>query len=1473
MFNGGPRSRWFSRDSAYILQDDLHIPTLTVRETIYFAACCKLREGTSKEAINQRVQELLEITGLHVVQDTIVGDPSRKGISGGQLKRLSIAVEIVSLPKTIFLDEPTSGLDSTIAMDVMAAIRRIADQNRTCISTIHQPSTAVYEMFDTIVLLCHGHLIYFGPAKEVVQHFTNGPLAYYYIPGQNPAEFILEVSEGVITPIDTTNTNGNGMTNIVPTQEQFVKKYTDSVYYTAPILTSATPIDPAVQVVHNYQSGRLHATTKWTQFKMLLWRDGLSILRDVDAFYAMLGKSVVVGLLIGVVFYRQGVTTLPLFDPYGVPYAEVQNISALLFFGMMHSMITNVEAIPHICSKNNIFRREVDSFAYSVSPYWLTAMISHLPLQFVGYVIFVTITFFLCRFKQTFDYFIYYAIAVFLANVCSYNFALLLGATVKREGSALVAFPLIFLFFSTFAGYPILIPDVPPFWSWAPTINFVRWCYQGLMVNQWYDYDHDPNANGSVLALYDFQNWNKYASYGILLAMFALTSTLAYVAMRPPARQLNWFPSSEEMGMKYRRRRGGGRGGGGDDDADGGGRVYRFSSFLENSLGLPFSYSFSFTSPSQDPPTMTRHHQSEAKLRLEAEAEANDDDVLRVVSEKKSAVNPLHLPLRLTSSRGKASTTTPSPLTDALLDAAASATDQGSRSNPMRSTSLASSSYVPPSAAAASDVLPRTTTSELSGYVPPQNSIQNPSFSASTTTITPRNTNDPSLKASTMSLRQHSRRRLVPSSSKSLHGNSGGTANSNGQGDDNGGGVVGFALTFRDLYYHVPVTGPTGGASTASPSTSPTKPTTTTTTTTPAAAVSSLTILKGVSGCTKPGEICALMGSSGAGKTTLLDILAYRKTIGDIRGTIAINGRTIETAEAKQLLKQVTAYVMQENVLIGALTVREHLYYAARLRLSYSEFHGDVGIQQRVDDLLTMLGLTHVQHSKVGSEGDRGISGGQKKRVSIGVEIIHFPEIIFLDEPTTGLDSAISFEVMSTVRLLADQQRTVICTIHQPSPATYALFNTLLLLSEGQVLYFGPAADAVGYFSTTCPYRFPYLMGSNPAEYVIAVASGAIAPTIVGENQEEDGVTSALDEEAGGGDGVSRSSRRTKSPLLIGAGGSGGGGIGGIGGKVVTAAELAGFYLTTLYAERLQEELQSPIGTSAAAAPSSTITTVNWEDIARTSHVNTVWSQVPVLMSRMFLVKRREYHQLALSLVKSIVISVFYGTIFYHLPTGTDPNVYLNRISIVFFSLISILMSHQADIPDILEQRLLFNRERASQTISVTSYWLAKFLLDAPFNAVFVLIYSGILYTLCSLRAGSKHFWFFYYILWVTDFVAYFAAQFVANISPSSEVAMSLFPVLMFFALAFEGFIIYVPEFPVWSHWATYVSYLRYAYQALILNEFDGNTDLPFSALYIDELGFSTIPQANCAGYMWIFVFGHALVAYLVLKHVNFIKR
>jgi ABC-type lipoprotein export system ATPase subunit len=178
------------------------------------------------------------------------------------------------------------------------------------------------------------------------------------------------------------------------------------------------------------------------------------------------------------------------------------------------------------------------------------------------------------------------------------------------------------------------------------------------------------------------------------------------------------------------------------------------------------------------------------------------------------------------------------------------------------------------------------------------------------------------------------------------------------------------------------------------------------------------TLLSGVSGRVHPGEMCALMGASGAGKSTLLDVIAGRKTVGRIVGDILFNG-----AERTPAIMLQTAYVMQDNVHIGSLTVKETLMYAAHLRLPQTlslELK-----EKRVGKIMDMLGLTEHGNTLVGDENTRGISGGQMKRLSIGVEIVNLPDLIFLDEPTTGLDSAISYDVMSAVRNLANQNRTV----------------------------------------------------------------------------------------------------------------------------------------------------------------------------------------------------------------------------------------------------------------------------------------------------------------------------------------------------------------------------------------------------------------------------------------------------------------
>jgi ABC-type multidrug transport system ATPase subunit len=229
----------------------------------------------------------------------------------------------------------------------------------------------------------------------------------------------------------------------------------------------------------------------------------------------------------------------------------------------------------------------------------------------------------------------------------------------------------------------------------------------------------------------------------------------------------------------------------------------------------------------------------------------------------------------------------------------------------------------------------------------------------------------------------------------------------------------------------------------------------------------------------------ALMGASGAGKSTLLDVLAQRKSTGTTAGDITYNGTTEMVP---------FAYVMQDDVHIGTLTVRESVYFAAELRLS---MHMSAAAKAtRVEKIIDMLGLRKVADSQLGSQTVRGVSGGELKRVSIAVEIVHLPGLMFLDEPTTGLDSSISHEVMSAVRNLANQNRTVVCTIHQPSEDTFALFDTLLLLAEGRVVYFGSAQAATDFF-TQSPFRFACNPSANPADFIVAVA-GSFLPAVDG---------------------------------------------------------------------------------------------------------------------------------------------------------------------------------------------------------------------------------------------------------------------------------------------------------------------------------------------------------------------------------------
>lgn len=200
-------------------------------------------------------------------------------------------------------------------------------------------------------------------------------------------------------------------------------------------------------------------------------------------------------------------------------------------------------------------------------------------------------------------------------------------------------------------------------------------------------------------------------------------------------------------------------------------------------------------------------------------------------------------------------------------------------------------------------------------------------------------------------------------------------------------------------------------------------------------------LLKTMSGEALPGELLGIMGTSGAGKSTLLDVLSCRLESKHLKGTITTNGAPIVPA----VFRKVTGYVMQSDALFPLLTVRETLRYAAYLRI-HDKTNAEK--EEAAENIIRLLRLEKCANTIIGNEDTRGLSGGEKRRVSIGVDIIHTPAVVFLDEPTSGLDSSTALSVVESLKQMASQNScTVVMTIHQPSARLFMLLDKVMCAS------------------------------------------------------------------------------------------------------------------------------------------------------------------------------------------------------------------------------------------------------------------------------------------------------------------------------------------------------------------------------------------------------------------------------------------
>ncbi|CDW81306.1 abc transporter family protein [Stylonychia lemnae] len=220
-------------------------------------------------------------------------------------------------------------------------------------------------------------------------------------------------------------------------------------------------------------------------------------------------------------------------------------------------------------------------------------------------------------------------------------------------------------------------------------------------------------------------------------------------------------------------------------------------------------------------------------------------------------------------------------------------------------------------------------------------------------------------------------------------------------------------------------------------------------------------ILTNISGYAKPKEMIAIMGASGSGKTSLLNVLAQRLALSPgsvLSGEVKCNNRDLDVTD----FGKIGAFVQQDDILIETMTPRESFVFAAKLRTSLDDY----SILVKVGQIISRLGLEQCADTRIGGVMLKGISGGERKRTSIGYELITDPSIVLLDEPTSGLDSSTAVKIAKILKNEAKLGKTVIATIHQPSSELFMLFDRLILLHDGYQVYQGPVSEIKPYLDS-----------------------------------------------------------------------------------------------------------------------------------------------------------------------------------------------------------------------------------------------------------------------------------------------------------------------------------------------------------------------------------------------------------------------
>ncbi|PJF19160.1 ABC-2 type transporter domain-containing protein [Paramicrosporidium saccamoebae] len=509
-----------------LMHDDVLYPTMTVYECVMMSAKLRLPDSIPLSEKQARADEIIKLLGLEKARDTIIGTPETKGISGGERKRTAIAMEMIMNPDILFLDEPTSGLDTFAAYNVVSQLKSLAENGKTVVATIHQPASKTFNLFDDLLLLAEGRVIYYGPTQNVLEYLSQ--LDFECPQYTNPADFLFM---DVLNESDTSSYAGPIKVGDVheSTNAKLIRAWNASPLSTQLAKKIELNRDPAV-LEKIFANSQKESSSTMSQLSFLIRRAAANAIRNKMVIFVRLAKAIFMGIMIASIYYDL---------PSKKGAAQTQNRASALFFICTIEMFSSVgNSLFQFAGEKSVFIREYGNGYYGLLPYFLSKSVLEVPLGLFTPFVMVSILYPITGLRPGWMHFLIAVVTAQLMSLVGAAIGLLLGAVFPNFQAAMAIMPAITMPMMIFGGLQVNIKSLPWYFKPMPYLSPVRWAFSVLAQNELAGLKFadcapgTPCSGDAALAFFSLQNDPSIStSWLMLVLMIVVYSFLGFLAL------------------------------------------------------------------------------------------------------------------------------------------------------------------------------------------------------------------------------------------------------------------------------------------------------------------------------------------------------------------------------------------------------------------------------------------------------------------------------------------------------------------------------------------------------------------------------------------------------------------------------------------------------------------------------------------------------------------------------------------------------------------------------------------------------------------------------------------------------------------------------------------------------------------------------------------------------------------------------